>query len=178
VLRQLRGTAAGQHSYQRLSWIEPKFAAERGAIPRRVYRAYERVADEGGGHAGVAVKFLFERENAQRLGETAAHKIHAPWPPGPELRADVVNIFHAEGEQLARQAQMEARKIGENRELGFAALRFADQVLPPKYGFPMKLRIPTKLGFKNPKHIMAMFVTNTYPGGYWEDKGYNWFSGS
>jgi len=56
--------------------------------------------------------------------------------------------------------------------------RFADQILPPQYGFPMKLRVPTKLGFKNPKHIMAMFVTNTYPGGYWEDKGYNWFSGS
>ena len=57
-------------------------------------------------------------------------------------------------------------------------LRFADQILPAKYGFPMKLRIPTKLGFKNPKHIMALFVTNEYPGGYWEDKGYNWFSGS
>ena len=56
--------------------------------------------------------------------------------------------------------------------------RFADQILPPEYGFPMKLRIPTKLGFKNPKHIMAMFVTNNYPGGYWEDQGYNWFSGS
>jgi DMSO/TMAO reductase YedYZ molybdopterin-dependent catalytic subunit len=58
------------------------------------------------------------------------------------------------------------------------AFRFADQVLPPKYGFPMKLRIPTKLGFKNPKHIMAIYVTNAYPGGYWEDMGYNWFSGS
>ena len=56
--------------------------------------------------------------------------------------------------------------------------RFADQILPPQYGFPMKLRVPTKLGFKNPKHIMAMYVTNTYPGGYWEDQGYNWFSGS
>jgi DMSO/TMAO reductase YedYZ molybdopterin-dependent catalytic subunit len=56
--------------------------------------------------------------------------------------------------------------------------RFGDQILPPQYGFPMKLRIPTKLGFKNPKHIMAMFVTNEYPGGYWEDQGYNWFSGS
>lgn len=56
--------------------------------------------------------------------------------------------------------------------------RFADQILPAKYGFPMKLRIPTKLGFKNPKHITAMFVTNAYPGGYWEDQGYNWFSGS
>ena len=56
--------------------------------------------------------------------------------------------------------------------------RFADQILPAKYGFPMKLRIPTKLGFKNPKHIAEIFVTNDYPGGYWEDKGYNWFSGS
>jgi DMSO/TMAO reductase YedYZ molybdopterin-dependent catalytic subunit len=56
--------------------------------------------------------------------------------------------------------------------------RFADQILPPKYGFPMKLRIPTKLGFKNPKHITAMYVTNDYPGGYWEDQGYNWYSGS
>ncbi|KHK49166.1 molybdopterin-binding protein [Ralstonia sp. A12] len=50
--------------------------------------------------------------------------------------------------------------------------------LPPKYGFPMKLRMPTKLGYKNPKHIVALFVTNTYPGGYWEDQGYNWFGGS
>jgi len=25
---------------------------------------------------------------------------------------------------------------------------------------------------------MAMFVTNTNPGGYWEDQGYNWFGGS
>ncbi len=56
--------------------------------------------------------------------------------------------------------------------------RYADEILPLKYGFPMKLRIPTKLGFKNPKHITAMFVTNEYPGGYWEDQGYNWFSGS
>jgi DMSO/TMAO reductase YedYZ molybdopterin-dependent catalytic subunit len=58
------------------------------------------------------------------------------------------------------------------------SFKFADELLPPKYGYPMKLRIPTKLGFKNPKHIAAIFVTNEYPGGYWEDKGYNWFSGS
>jgi DMSO/TMAO reductase YedYZ molybdopterin-dependent catalytic subunit len=57
-------------------------------------------------------------------------------------------------------------------------LRFGDEVLPAQYGFPMKLRIPTKLGFKNPKHIMAIFVTNENPGGYWEDQGYNWYSGS
>ena len=55
---------------------------------------------------------------------------------------------------------------------------FGDGVLPREYGFPMKLRMPTKLGFKNPKHITAIFVTNAYPGGYWEDQGYNWYSGS
>ncbi|MEO8717270.1 MAG: molybdopterin-dependent oxidoreductase [Burkholderiales bacterium] len=58
------------------------------------------------------------------------------------------------------------------------SLRYDADPLPPEYGAPVKLRIPTKLGFKNPKHIAALFVTNDYPGGYWEDKGYNWFSGS
>ena len=54
------------------------------------------------------------------------------------------------------------------------ALDFTDA----KYGYPLRLRLPTKLGFKNPKFIGEIFVTNDYPGGYWEDKGYNWFSGS
>jgi DMSO/TMAO reductase YedYZ molybdopterin-dependent catalytic subunit len=58
------------------------------------------------------------------------------------------------------------------------ALTYDGQVLPPRYGYPMKLRLPTKLGYKNPKHILAIFVTNTHPGGYWEDQGYNWFGGS
>jgi DMSO/TMAO reductase YedYZ molybdopterin-dependent catalytic subunit len=57
------------------------------------------------------------------------------------------------------------------------ALDFAGSPLPPKYGAPMRLRAPTKLGFKNPKHIVALEITNDYPGGYWEDQGYNWFSG-
>ncbi len=58
------------------------------------------------------------------------------------------------------------------------AFTFADQVLPRKFGYPMKIRIPTKLGFKNPKFVVAVSVTNNYPGGFWEDYGYNWFSGS
>jgi len=56
--------------------------------------------------------------------------------------------------------------------------KFAGEILPRKYGFPMKVRIPTKLGFKNPKYVMEMAVTDKYLGGYWEDQGYNWFSGS
>jgi DMSO/TMAO reductase YedYZ molybdopterin-dependent catalytic subunit len=58
------------------------------------------------------------------------------------------------------------------------ALGFDGGTLPAKYGYPMKIRMPTKLGYKNPKHVHVIHVTNSYPGGYWEDQGYNWFGGS
>jgi DMSO/TMAO reductase YedYZ molybdopterin-dependent catalytic subunit len=56
--------------------------------------------------------------------------------------------------------------------------KFDGEILPRKYGFPMKVRIPTKLGFKNPKHVMEMAVIDNWNPGYWEEMGYNWFSGS
>ncbi|MGZ5843049.1 MAG: molybdopterin-binding protein, partial [Xanthobacteraceae bacterium] len=31
--------------------------------------------------------------------------------------------------------------------------------------------------FKNPKYVTAMWVQNNDAGGYWENQGYNWFSG-
>ena len=55
--------------------------------------------------------------------------------------------------------------------------KFGDQILPRAYGYPMKCRMPTKLGFKNPKYVVGMHVTNKDIGGYWENQGYNWFSG-
>jgi len=58
------------------------------------------------------------------------------------------------------------------------ALTYAGDTLPPKYGYPLKLRMPTKLGYKNPKYIQEIYVTNENPGGYWEDQGYIWFGGS
>jgi len=57
------------------------------------------------------------------------------------------------------------------------AFQLSDQTLPTEYGFPFKIRVPTKLGFKNPKFVTAMFVSNRNPGGFWVDRGYNWFSG-
>jgi len=57
------------------------------------------------------------------------------------------------------------------------AFQLSGQTLPSQYGFPFKIRIPTKLGFKNPKFVTALYVTNRNPGGFWVDRGYNWFSG-
>ena len=58
------------------------------------------------------------------------------------------------------------------------ALDFLGQPLTAEWGAPVRLRIPVKLGFKSAKNVQAIEVTNTYPGGYWENQGYNWFSGS
>ena len=57
------------------------------------------------------------------------------------------------------------------------AFRLHDEVLPQRHGYPFKMRIPTKLGFKNPKFVTTLFVTDDKPSGYWPDRGYNWFSG-
>lgn len=57
------------------------------------------------------------------------------------------------------------------------ATKYAREITPDPFGYPLRLRTATKLGFKNPKWITSIEVTNEYRGGYWEDKGFNWFSG-
>ena len=57
------------------------------------------------------------------------------------------------------------------------ATKYAGETLAAPFGYPLRLRTSTKLGFKNPKWITAIEVTNTYRPGYWEKKGFNWFSG-
>jgi DMSO/TMAO reductase YedYZ molybdopterin-dependent catalytic subunit len=36
---------------------------------------------------------------------------------------------------------------------------------PSQYGFPMKLSVPTKLGFKNPNHNRDIEIGNDFTGG-------------
>ncbi len=57
------------------------------------------------------------------------------------------------------------------------ATRYAGETLADPFGFPLRLRMATKLGYKNPKWITAIEVTNRYPGGYWENSGESWFGG-
>ena len=57
------------------------------------------------------------------------------------------------------------------------ATKYAGEALADPFGYPLRLRTSTKLGYKNPKWITAIEVTNTYPGGYWESLGFNWHGG-
>ena len=57
------------------------------------------------------------------------------------------------------------------------ATRYAGQRMGDPFGFPLRLRTSTKLGYKNAKWITAIEVTDTNEGGFWEKAGENWFSG-
>jgi DMSO/TMAO reductase YedYZ molybdopterin-dependent catalytic subunit len=57
------------------------------------------------------------------------------------------------------------------------ATKYAKEPITDPFGFPLRLRTSTKLGFKNPKWITAMEVTNTFPETYYSKEGFNWFSG-
>jgi DMSO/TMAO reductase YedYZ molybdopterin-dependent catalytic subunit len=50
-----------------------------------------------------------------------------------------------------------------------------DQPLPLEHGGPVRLIAPTKIGYKNAKWIVALGLTTTNPGGFWDRRGYPWF---
>lgn len=57
------------------------------------------------------------------------------------------------------------------------ATKYAHEPIRDPFGFPLRLRTATKLGFKNAKWITAMEVTNTFLPTYWTKQGFNWFAG-
>ncbi len=53
-----------------------------------------------------------------------------------------------------------------------------DQPLTRQHGAPLRLNIPTKIGYKQAKYLTDLKVTNVLEKvGYWEDQGYSLFYG-
>jgi DMSO/TMAO reductase YedYZ molybdopterin-dependent catalytic subunit len=48
-----------------------------------------------------------------------------------------------------------------------------EQPLTREHGAPLRLRLPTKVGYKSAKYLTSLRVTDIVPkAGYWEDQGY------
>src|SRR5216684_2867590 len=97
------------------------------------------MTDEFHGHTGLGVELFFEGENAECPRKPSADQIHAPRPPGPELRANIVDVSNALGEQLARQPKMKTGKVRENRQRRASAVR-PSRKLPRPYAAAKLLR--------------------------------------
>jgi DMSO/TMAO reductase YedYZ molybdopterin-dependent catalytic subunit len=54
-----------------------------------------------------------------------------------------------------------------------------DRPLDAGHGAPLRLSLPTKLGYKHAKYLLTLDVTHVLPAqrGYWCDQGYSWYAG-
>lgn len=63
------------------------------------------------------------------------------------------------------------------------ALQLNGQKLDPDHGAPVRLRVPTQLGYKSAKWVRRIEFVGSFSriaqgnGGYWEDQGYEWYAG-
>jgi DMSO/TMAO reductase YedYZ molybdopterin-dependent catalytic subunit len=63
------------------------------------------------------------------------------------------------------------------------AYELNDAPLPVANGAPLRLRVERQLGYKHAKYVMRVELVASYAhiaggqGGYWEDRGYQWFAG-
>ncbi len=63
------------------------------------------------------------------------------------------------------------------------ALTLNGAPLDPAHGAPVRLRVPTQLGYKSAKWVARLELVGSYAniegghGGYWEDQGYEWYAG-
>ncbi|RZJ82691.1 MAG: molybdopterin-binding protein, partial [Massilia sp.] len=58
-----------------------------------------------------------------------------------------------------------------------------DAPVPIKHGAPVRLRLERQLGYKMAKYIRRIEAVESFAqiaggkGGYWEDRGYEWYAG-
>ena len=59
------------------------------------------------------------------------------------------------------------------------AYELNDRPVPVENGAPLRLKVPTQLGYKSAKYVNRLEVVADLSGngGYWEDQGYEWFAG-
>ncbi|MGE0082281.1 MAG: molybdopterin-binding protein [Thiohalomonadaceae bacterium] len=63
------------------------------------------------------------------------------------------------------------------------AYEWNDRPLPVPYGAPLRLRVERQLGYKMAKFLRGIELVESFEaieggkGGYWEDRGYEWYAG-
>ena len=62
-------------------------------------------------------------------------------------------------------------------------LQLNGKLLPIANGAPLRLRVERQLGYKHAKYLTKIELVSSFAdieggkGGYWEDRGYQWYAG-
>jgi DMSO/TMAO reductase YedYZ molybdopterin-dependent catalytic subunit len=101
--------------------------------------------------------------------------------PKPNARYCVFHCFDADQSGQRYYESLGLRQAAHPQTI--LALDLNDKPLDPDHGAPVRLKIPTQLGYKSAKWVARIeLVADLKPifggtGGYWEDQGYEWYAG-
>lgn len=169
---------------------------------------YARMVEDGFRSYRLVVDGLVDRKQVFTLAELRAMQLHAQitrhdcvegWSAIGKWRgvrvADVLALVKPQqGARYAIFYCMDSDEQGtpyyESLDLHEAAhpqtilaLDLNDKPLDPAHGAPVRMKIPTQLGYKSAKWVNRIELASSYAkvyaghGGYWEDQGYNWYAG-
>jgi len=100
--------------------------------------------------------------------------------PQPQAKFVVFHCLDDDGTGAKYYESLDMRQAAHPQAL--LAYDLNGEPVPLKNGAPVRLRVPTQLGYKSAKHVskielIAALGGDYGKGGYWEDQGYEWFAG-
>jgi DMSO/TMAO reductase YedYZ molybdopterin-dependent catalytic subunit len=101
--------------------------------------------------------------------------------PKPNARYCVFHCFDADQSGQRYYESLDLKQAAHPQTI--LALDLNDKPLDLDHGAPVRLRIPTQLGYKSAKWVDRIeLAADLKPigngsGGYWEDQGYEWYAG-
>lgn len=100
----------------------------------------------------------------------------------PQSKARFV-VFHCMDQDGAGEAYYESLDMRQAAHpQALLAYELNDKPIPVENGAPIRLKVPTQLGYKSAKYVQRIELVAGLGGmlgngGYWEDQGYEWFAG-
>ena len=102
----------------------------------------------------------------------------------PQARFIVFHCFDALDQQPDGERYYESIGLDDAfHEQTILAWEMNDRPLPVRHGAPVRLRVERQLGYKHAKYIRRIEAVESFAhigrgkGGYWEDRGYEWYAG-
>ncbi len=101
--------------------------------------------------------------------------------PKPQARYVVFHSYDSDGNGTLYYESLSLEQAAHPQTL--LALRQNAKPITPDRGAPVRLKVPTQLGYKSAKWVRRIEVVASMrplgsgKGGYWEDQGYEWYAG-
>lgn len=100
--------------------------------------------------------------------------------PSPRARFVIFHCMDDDGQGGLYYESLNMHQAAHPQTL--LAYELNDKPIPIKNGAPIRLKVPTQLGYKSAKYVSRITLVETLGGengrgGYWEDLGYEWFAG-